>query len=344
MQDMQMKKYSRQIMLPEIGESGQQKLLDCTVGIVGAGGLGSPSITALAAMGIGKLVIIDRDVIDKSNLHRQTIYTEKDVGESKSDVAARKTSERYGTKTVSYAVSINDTNAKSLLRECDLVIDGLDSVDARYAINRACVSLEIPLISGAAVGTTGQIFSIVKGSACYRCMFPNITNKGLQSCSLDGVHPAVLLATSSIQIAEAVRIITGKKPLLADSLMYVNIDTYENIKIPIRARKACIDCGTNRIDPKPSEISVKTLCSRASGGRSFAVVPAELMKINIERTARKMKLGGMYSCTLSPQKTVICLHEKDMDMSITSGGTAVATGFKTKEDVLKMYNSLEFVI
>ena len=343
MREAQIQKYSRQIMLEEIGMTGQEKLINSTVGIVGAGGLGSPTITALAAMGIGKLVIIDRDVIDESNLHRQTIYTKDDVGESKADIAARRTAERYGTETVPMAVSINNANAESLLKGCDVVIDGLDGMEARHAINRACVRLNIPLVSGAAVGTSGQVFTIVRGSACYRCIFPKTIKHGFQSCSLDGVHPAVLLATSSVQIGEAVRILTGKKPVLADNLMKINADTYENFKVPIHAVDSCIDCGKNRVEPVKVETTVQTLCSRATGGRSFAVIPAELMKINIERTARKMQLEGMYSCTLSPQKTVIRLHEKHTDMSITSGRAAVATGFKTEEEALRMYNSVEFV-
>ena len=345
MNDKDIKKYSRQIMLEEIGMAGQEKLMNSTVGIVGAGGLGCPTITALAAMGVRKLVIIDRDIVDSTNLHRQTIYTEDDVGESKAHIAAEKTARRYGTETVPKAVSVNDANARDVLKGCDVVIDALDGVDVRYAVNRACLSLGIPLVSGAAVTTRGQVFTIIKGSPCYRCVFSKINVEGLETCSLDGVHPAALLLTSSVQIGEAVRIITGRKPVLADRIMRMETETHTNIKIPTSVNESCIDCGSNKQDePVREETKVETLCSRASGGRSFVVIPADAMDIDLAKSARKMFVNSKFSSVaLSSQKTVLILRDGKTEMSLVNGGACVATGFETAEDVLAMYNSIEMV-
>ena len=149
MQDNQMQRYSRQIMLDDIGLDGQQRLMDARVTVVGAGGLGTPILTHLVAMGIGHVTVVDRDTIELTNLHRQTLYSNADIGLAKVDAAAsrlKKLNPDVDIKTM--PISVNRRSARSVVRDSDVVIDALDSVDARYALNEACVDAGIPFVSG----------------------------------------------------------------------------------------------------------------------------------------------------------------------------------------------------
>ncbi len=156
-------RYSRQVMLEEIGYQGQIKLKNAKVCVVGVGGLGNPITTRLVAMGVGKIRIVDRDVIELSNLHRQTMFDDSDVGEIKVEVAAKKLQKlNPDVQIEALPISVNDYNAIEVIDGCDAVIDALDSVNARYALNKACVTKKIPFVTGAAVGVSGQSFPYKK--------------------------------------------------------------------------------------------------------------------------------------------------------------------------------------
>ena len=195
-------RYSRQIMLEEIGYQGQLKLRNAKVCVVGVGGLGNPITTRLVAMGIGKLRIVDRDVIELSNLHRQTMFDESDVGQVKVEVAAKKLQKLNPDVVIEpLPVSVNDYTALDVVDGCDVVIDALDSVNARYSLNKACVKNNIPFVTGAAVGVSGQVFTILpKESACYHCMFPSLDEDSMPTCSIEGVHPSVLSIVGGIEV------------------------------------------------------------------------------------------------------------------------------------------------
>jgi adenylyltransferase/sulfurtransferase len=222
-------RYSRQVMLEEIGYGGQLKLRAARVCIVGAGGLGNPIAARLVAMGVGRVRLVDRDVIELSNLHRQTLFGEDDVGRVKVEAAAdhlRKMNSDVRIEPL--AVSVNRYNAPEVVDGCDVVIDALDSVDARYALNQACVAKNIPFVTGAAVGVSGQAFTILPGeTACYYCMFPELDEDSMPTCSIEGVHPPILSIIGAIEVAEAVSVILGRKPALSDRIMHVDLGTLD---------------------------------------------------------------------------------------------------------------------
>ena len=170
-------RYSRQIMLEEIGYLGQLKLKQAKVCVVGVGGLGNPITARLAAMGVGRIRIVDRDVIELSNLHRQTMFNEDDVGQVKVETAAKKLRKLNPDIIIEeMPVSVNDYTAFDVVNGCDVVIDALDSVNARYSLNKACIEKKIPFVTGAAVGVTGQSFTILPNdTACYHCLFQLMT-------------------------------------------------------------------------------------------------------------------------------------------------------------------------
>ncbi len=224
-------RYSRQVMLEEIGYQGQLKLKQASVCVVGVGGLGNPIVTRLAAMGVGKIRIVDRDVIELSNLHRQTMFNEDDVGQVKVEIAAKKLRKLNADIVIEeLPISINDYTALEVVEGCDVVIDALDSVNARYALNKACVKFNIPFVTGAAVGTSGQAFTILpKESACYYCMFPALDEDTMPTCSIEGVHPSILSIVGGIEVSEAVKVIMGKEPSLKDKVLHVDLENLVSI-------------------------------------------------------------------------------------------------------------------
>ncbi|MEX0765004.1 MAG: ThiF family adenylyltransferase, partial [Nitrosopumilaceae archaeon] len=224
-----LERYSRQVMLEEIGYEGQLKLRNAKVCVVGIGGLGNPIATRLVAMGIGKLRIVDRDVIELSNLHRQTMFDESDIGQVKVEAAAKKLKKMNPDVEIeALPVSVNDYTALDIVEGCDIVIDALDSVNARYSLNKACIQKNIPFVTGAAVGVSGQAFTILpKESACYHCLFPALDEDSMPTCSIEGVHPSILSIIGGIEVAEAVKIITDKKPNLANKILHVDLENLE---------------------------------------------------------------------------------------------------------------------
>ena len=151
------------------------------------------------------------DVIELSNLHRQTLFDEDVLSLSLAAKKLKKLNSECNIEALT--VSVNDYTALEVVEGCDVVIDALDSVNARYALNKACIKFNIPFVTGAAVGTSGQAFTILpKQSACYYCMFPALDEDTMPTCSIEGVHPSILSIMGGIEVAEAVKIITGNSP------------------------------------------------------------------------------------------------------------------------------------
>ena len=245
-------RYSRQVMLEEIGYQGQLKLKQAKVCVVGVGGLGNPITARLAAMGVGKIRIVDRDVIELSNLHRQTMFNEDDVGQVKVETAAKKLRKlNPGVTIEELPVSINDYTAFDAVDGCDVVIDALDSVNARYSLNKACIEKKIPFVTGAAVGVTGQSFTILPNeSACYHCLFPALDEDSMPTCSIEGVHPSILSIIGGIEVSEAVKIITGKEPSLKDKVLHVDLENLIFNFTKVSKGEECSVCGAGRKQEK----------------------------------------------------------------------------------------------
>ena len=278
-------RYSRQVMLEEIGYQGQLKLKQSKVCVVGVGGLGNPIVTRLAAMGVGKLRIVDRDVIELSNLHRQTMFNEDDVGQVKVETAAKKLRKLNPEIVVEeLPISINDYTALDVVDGCDVVVDALDSVDARYALNKACIEKKIPFVTGAAVGVTGQSFTILPNeSACYHCLFPSLDEDSMPTCSIEGVHPSILSIVGGIEVSEAVKIITGKEPSLKNKVLHVDLENLIFNFTKVSRVEECSVCGSGKQQEKiKEELILEELCGRNKGKRTFSITPTYLVELNVD--------------------------------------------------------------
>jgi molybdopterin/thiamine biosynthesis adenylyltransferase/rhodanese-related sulfurtransferase len=217
-------RYSRHLLLPEVGAAGQQKLLDAKVLLLGAGGLGSPTALYLAAAGVGTLGIVDDDVVDLSNLQRQVIHTSERVGVPKVDSAEITiTALNPDVNVQKYQVRLGPDNIMDILPDYDIVVDGLDNFPTRYLLNDASVRLQIPVVSAAILGFEGQL-SVFKpyDGPCYRCLFPVPPPADMApSCGANGVLGVLPGTMGLLQATEVIKLILGEgDPLIGRLLMY----------------------------------------------------------------------------------------------------------------------------
>jgi len=334
-------KFSRQVMLEEIGYNGQLKLKNAKICVVGVGGLGNPITSRLAAMGAGTLRIVDRDVIELSNLHRQTMFDESDVGQVKVEVAAKKLSAKNpDCKIEALAVSVNEYTALEVVEGCDVVIDALDSVDARYALNKACVKFGIPFVTGAAVGVTGQAFTIMpKESACYFCMFPDLDEDSMPTCSIEGVHPSILSIMGGIEVAEAVKVIMGKKPSLSEKILHVDIESMDFTSTKTFRVEECPVCGSGQSEETvKEELILEELCGRNRGKRTFSITPTTTFDLNVDSVTAIAKQKGFL---IDNQGELgLSLRTNDLSVSFMKRGSAVVVGPKDEADAISLYKEL----
>src|SRR5215467_3302201 len=293
-------RYSRQIMLDEIGFNGMESLRNAKICVVGVGGIGNPVVTQLAAMGVGNLKLVDRDVVEISNLHRQHLYTEDDLGKVKVEAAVERLRKiNSATNIEAMPVSITKYTADRVIKGSDIVIDALDSVDARYALNDACIKHNVPFIYAGALGTVGSVCTILpKRSACLRCIFPALSEDNTPTCSTEGVHPSILYIVGAIQVSEAIKIITHQQPSLINKLMYIDINDLSFEKIQMYRQKECPSCGSFSKVPENIKIShdhliVEELCGRDRGKRTYTLTPSEpFLSINLNNIVKTANSQG----------------------------------------------------
>jgi len=243
----QVERYSRHIIMPQVGSKGQRKLLDAKVLVIGAGGLGSPVCVYLALAGIGTIGIVDFDVVDITNLQRQILHYNDDVGRSKLD-SAKDTIKSYNpdVNVIAHDGPITSENAMEIIGEYDIVINGADNFPARYLINDAAYLSNKPLVDGSILLFDGQATVFLPGKGCYRCLFPEPPPPGeVPSCAEAGVLGMLPGLVGTIQTTEAVKVITGIGETLSGRLLLIDALSMEFRSVKIRRNKECPLCGDN---------------------------------------------------------------------------------------------------
>ncbi|MGE0472455.1 MAG: ThiF family adenylyltransferase [Nitrospirales bacterium] len=246
----QITRYSRHILLPEVGGKGQKKLSQAKVFIVGAGGLGCPVAYYLAAAGIGTIGLIDSDVVDLSNLQRQVLHHTPDVGHSKVQSAKEKIHALNPDVNVeTYESRFTSDNARELIRKYDVVIDGVDNFPAKFLINDVCVMEGKPFVHGGILKFEGRVFTIMPNeSACYRCIFKNPPPPGVvPTCQEAGIIGVVAGIIGTIQATEAIKVILKIGRPLADRILDFDARTTTFREIRVKRNLNCQLCG-----PQPS--------------------------------------------------------------------------------------------
>lgn len=243
----ELNRYSRHILLKDVGVEGQEKIRQGKILIIGAGGLGAPVALYLAAAGVGTIGIVDGDVVDLSNLQRQVIHFTADVGVPKVESAkAKMLAINPNVKVNTYREFLMADNALDIISDYDFIVDGTDNFPVKFLINDACVKAGKPFSHGGILRFEGQTFTHLPGTACYRCLFksPPPAN-AVPTCSQAGVLGAIAGMLGTIQAAETLKYLTGVGELLTDRLLTFNAKTMEFRKIKTRRQDNCPVCGSH---------------------------------------------------------------------------------------------------
>jgi molybdopterin/thiamine biosynthesis adenylyltransferase len=249
MNDQQLLRYSRHILLNEIGIEGQERLLDGHVLIIGMGGLGAPAALYLAASGVGRLTLCDHDTVDFSNLQRQIIHRTGMVGQPKV-VSAQAALHEINPEVECIALPLraDETRLPELIAQADIVLDCCDNFATRYAVNRACLALHKPLVSGAAIQFHGQVavFDFRReGAPCYNCLFPEDSTAAELRCATTGVFAPLVGIIGTLQAAEALKLLMGLERGLSGKLLSVNALDMNIMRSNLSQDPACPACGEN---------------------------------------------------------------------------------------------------
>ncbi|MDT8383816.1 MAG: molybdopterin-synthase adenylyltransferase MoeB [Gammaproteobacteria bacterium] len=259
MNDEQLLRYSRQIMLPQFDIAGQQRLLASKVLIIGLGGLGSPVAMYLAAAGVGRLTLVDDDAVDLTNLQRQILHTQADIGRAKVESAADTLrAMNPDIEVITRQQRLSGAELHDAVQQADLVIDASDNFATRFAINQACVDTRTPLVSGAAIRMEGQVCVFLnrrpghspghgpdsqdEQAACYRCLYDDIP-EAAATCSENGVLSPVVGIIGSIQATEAIKLLAGIGTPLAGRLLTLDAANMEFREIRLRRDPSCPVCA-----------------------------------------------------------------------------------------------------
>ena len=247
MNDQQLLRYSRHILLDEIGIEGQQRLLDARALIIGLGGLGSPAALYLAAGGVGRLTLCDHDRVDLGNLQRQIIHRMSSLGEPK--VASAKTA-LHGinpdVECIALDVRADAAQLHELAADADVVLDCSDNFETRYAVNRACLSAHKPLVSGAAIRFDGQVAVFdfrLTNSPCYNCLFPEDSQATELRCATTGVFAPLTGIIGTLQAAETLKLLAGMARGLSGTLLTLNALDMNIMRSALSKDPACCACG-----------------------------------------------------------------------------------------------------
>ena len=336
----EVRRYSRHLIIPDLAMAGQQRLMNAKVLCVGAGGLGSPALMYLAAAGVGTIGIVEFDTVDESNLQRQIIHGQSDIGKSKALSAKDKIAEiNPFVNVITHELRLDISNVMEIFSQYDIIVDGTDNFATRYLVNDACVLLKKPYVWGSIYGFDGQasVFWAEYGP-CYRCLYPEPPPPGMvPSCAEGGVLGVLCASIGSIQTTEAIKVITGIGEPLIGSLMIYDALEMSYRKIKVRKDPNCPLCGDNptqtallpdyeafcgvltdaaEVAVKDSTISVTTLKEKMDSQEKFFLVdvrePSEWDIVKIPGATLIPKQGFIDGSALAtlPQDRPIILHCK----------------------------------
>jgi molybdopterin/thiamine biosynthesis adenylyltransferase len=334
--------YSRQIVLSNMGYDGQLKLKRSKVCLVGLGGLGSTAATLLASMGVGHLRLVDRDIVEASNMQRQHLYGTQLLGYPKVEAAEKRLTDlNPHIKIEPLPYSLNIDNAEDVLRGVDVVVDGLDRMKPRYVINRTCVKLKIPYVFGAAITTYGNVSTIIPGeTACLECFLGNIDDEALPTCAAVGVHPATPNIIASIEVAEAIKILLGETPRLANRLLYCDLEYADFNEVKLSRSDRCSVCGSNPTAPlRPLRRDLVEEVYGRQGRKVFIVTPKKDLDLNIKDVydvAQKNRFNVEKKTRLS-----VTFSQNDEKVSILKSGVMIFEGVKDRKQVVKNFKVIQ---
>lgn len=326
--------YSRQIVLKELGAKGQKKLTKSKVAVVGLGGLGTVSSLYLTLAGVGQLRLIDQDIVEVHNLHRQILYSPEDLDYPKVEASKeRLVLSNPLVKVEAVPENLNAGNAERLLSGMDCVVDGLDNMQTRYLVNRACAKLGIPYVFGAAIGIEGNVSVFAPPETpCLECVFPNAEDSGLLTCETRGVLGATAGIIGTVQAMETIKVLIGIGSPLKGKLMICDFSDMYFATIDVFRRHECPACkGVTSVLEKKEKLV--WLCGRDT----VNVNPAKTLKLNLNEVYDSIR--RQFKIRVKSQLAVM-FDYNGFEISLFNGGRMLIKGVSDEKSALRVYKEV----
>jgi len=328
--------YVRQTVLPELGESGQERLRRSKVAVVGLGGLGSASTLYLALAGVGYLRLVDQDTVELHNLHRQMLYSMDNLRYPKVEVAAQRI-ERVnpGVKVEPVPENVHEGNVYKIVRGVDCVVDGLDNMRTRYLLNRACVKYGIPYVFGAAIGIEGNlsVFAPPK-TPCLECVLPGLDDRQLPTCEVRGVLGATAGIIGSMQAMETIKLLAGMGDSLKGRLMVCDFrDMYFAI-IEVFKRPDCPVCQVKEAKPVEEVERLAWLCGR----HVVNVNPPKPIDMKLAEIYEVLKRH--FKILVKSSLVIVFQYDGGVEVSLFNRGRMLIKNVEDEKSALQVYNKV----
>lgn len=325
-------RYRRQVVLPEIGAKGQRLLSQAHAVVVGLGALGSISSDLLVRAGVGRIRLVDRDVVELVNLQRQTLYSEADVDRPKAEAAAERLRQVNSNVTIeSVPKDVHSATVGEILGDADVVVDGTDNMDTRFLLNEAALDLQIPFVYAGAIATYGMVFAIrAPDTACFRCLHPTAPPPGsLPTCETAGILNAVSAQVGAIQTGETLRLLTGNSP--SGDLLVIDGWRAEIQKIHVARRRDCSACARGEreyVGAKRSQV-LASLC----GSDTISLDPVHGGAIDLAGLADRLQALGRTRRTGG----VLVADVEGRRLTVFPDGRALIRGVKDETEARAVY-------
>lgn len=328
--------YSRQIVLPELGRHGQNKLGRSKVAIMGLGGLGSASALYLALAGIGYLRLVDQDTVELHNLHRQILYDLGDLRYPKVEVAARRIQRvNPSVQVESIAENLREGNVEDLIKGVDCVVDGLDNMETRYLLNRVCVKHRVPYIFGAAIGIEGNLSVFAPPETpCLECIVPGLDDSQLPTCQTRGVLGATAGIIGTIQAMETLKLITGIGENLKGKLMICDFRDMYFTKIDIFKRPDCSACRGDVAKPQVAKERLVWLC----GQKTVNVNPPQPMGLDLDEIYSRLK--DRFKILMKSSLVLVFEYDRGIEISLFKAGRMLIKNVEDEKSALEVYKDV----
>jgi adenylyltransferase/sulfurtransferase len=323
-----MNRYSRQVLLSQIGEEGQTRLQKSKVTIIGCGALGTGIAEHLTRAGVGDIVVVDRDFIELDNLQRQHLFTEADVGTPKAVTAHKKLNAINTEVTITGVVEdVNQTNVESFIKGRDIILDGTDNLNVRYIVNDACNKIQIPWVYGACISVNGMTMNILPEGPCLQCLLPQMPAPGsVPSCDTVGIINTLPSVVSSIQSTEALKFLTGA-PIMSD-LTIIDIWDKDFKTVAVSQREDCPCCVNHFYQFMESPETVTVLC-----GRDAVQVNPSRGSVPLEDLAERLAPLG----TVQHTPYILFFSVDQYTLSIFPDGRAIIKGTSDRKKAKTLY-------
>lgn len=328
--------YSRQIVLPELGRRGQDKLRRSKVAIVGLGGLGSASALYLALAGVGYLRLVDQDTVELNNLHRQVLYSLDNLRYPKVEAAAQRIQQTNpNLKVEPIPENVMENNVEEVVKGMDCVVDGLDNMRTRYLINRTCAKQQIPYVFGAAIGIEGNLSVFAPPETpCLECILPGLDDSQLPTCQTRGVLGTTTGIIGTMQAMETVKLLAGIGDTLKGKLMVCDFRDMYFTKIDIFKRPDCLACQGEIVKPRVVKTRLVWLC----GQKTANVNPPQPIDMELDEIHNRLK--HQFKILMKSSLVIVFEYGGGVEISLFKPGRMLIKNIENEENALRVYKDI----